>query len=123
MAKERQPENPVEALIRKWAHESKNGAMLPDFDPEFSASFPHLFSLLTWKEASGMLKAPGSITIQADGSAWKLTYRDPSSQRWTAVVAQTVMEGLRKLNEAIPHPDTVWNGGKRPQRDFREKKK
>ena len=116
-------ENVVEKLVRKWKTEQDQQGYLPCFDPDFSSNCPNLFQLMTWKEVAGLKKPPGTVTIQADGDAWKFTYRDPGSGRWIAVMARNLQEGWIKLELALTDPETCWNGGKREQRSIREKKK
>jgi len=121
MAKDKAPASPAEQLLRKWAEESENGqAMLPDFDADFSASFPNLWVLLTWRQVGVMEKQPGSITFRVDGTGWRVQYFDPTAKRSCAVVAETVLGGLKKLDLAVVAPDTVWTGGNRRGRTWRK---
>lgn len=107
----------------RWAQQTDNGqACLPDFDAEFSASFPNLWAFMTWTEVGEMMKDPGKVTVSVDGSAWKLAYYDPAARRGTSVVAKTLMDGFRALDAAVVHPDTVWTGGKRRPGWTRKKK-
>lgn len=109
MAKQSKERSPAEELLHKWALESQGGqASLPDWDAEFSASFPNLWVLLTWDQVGELRKLPGQITFKADGTGWRVTYLDQTAKRSTAVVAQQLLDGLRKLDLAVVHPDTVW---------------
>jgi len=115
--------NPAESILHQWALESMNGqASLPDFDPDFSASFPNLWVFLTWKEVGQMKKQPGSVTIRADGTGWRLQYYDPAALRSCAVVGASLMECLRKLDAALVDPATVWNISNRQKRGWQKPK-
>ena len=87
--------NPIERLLGQWAMEANGEALLPCHDPEFSASFPNLWMLLTWRAVGDFERAPGSLTVSADGAAWKLSYYDPSAKR-RASVAGATRERLRR---------------------------
>lgn len=116
------PLSAAEALLRKWAAESVNGHGVPDYDPDFSNSFPNLWVLMTWREVGQLEKLPGTISFQADGSGWRLTYRDPTAKRSATVVAQTLLEGLKKLDACVVAEDTVWSGGRRGNTSWRKRK-
>jgi len=118
----KQPLNPAEALLRRWAAESVNGHGIPDHDGDFSNSFPNLWVLMTWREVGNMEKSPGTISVQADGSAWRMTYRDPTAKRSCTVVAQTLMEAFRKLDHAVVAEDTVWSGRGSRNQSWRKRK-
>lgn len=116
------PVNPAEALLRRWAAESVNGAQIPDHDADFSNSFPNLWVLMTWREVGQLEKQPGVISVSADGSAWRMTYRDPTAKRSCTVVAQTLMEAFKKLDLAVVAEDTVWSGRKSQNSSWRKRK-
>jgi len=113
--------NPAETILARWAAEAANGSSLPDFDPEFSASFPNLWVFLTWSEVGQFSKAPGKVSIAAEGTGWKISYYDPSAKRGTAVVSGTLMEGLKKLDAALVSGDTVWSGGGTRNKGFKKR--
>lgn len=85
--------------------------IMPDFDPDFAASFPNLWVFLTWRDVGDFQKLPGKLTIAADGTGWKATYYDPSARRGCSVFAPTLMDALRRLDCAVVAPDTAWSGG------------
>jgi hypothetical protein len=109
MANKRE-QTPAEALLHRWASESINGVGIPDFDADFSASFPNLWIMMTWREVGSLEKLPGRISFSADGTGWRLTYSDPTAKRSATVVAETLMGALSKLDRAIVSDDTVWSG-------------
>lgn len=102
--------SPVEALLHKWAMESVSGQGIPDFDPDFSNSFPSLWVLMTWREVGNLEKQPGRISFSAEGTGWRLTYSDPTAKRSCTVVGETLLGTLKKLEHAVTAPDTVWSG-------------
>lgn len=120
MARDKPQLNPAETVLARWASESKEQPSFPDFDPEFSASFPNLWVFLTWTQIGKAEKSPGAITLKADGSGWRLSYFDPAAKRGTAVVGQSLMDCLRRLDAALVAPDTVWSASRGP-RGFRFK--
>jgi len=123
MAKDKRELSPAEVVLAKWAEEASGGqGMLPDFDGEFSASFPALWTFLTWTQIGKMKKEPGSVSMRAEGTGWKLTYYDPSALRSCSVASTTLMEGLRKLDAALVHPDTLWVRTDRRKKGWTEKK-
>jgi hypothetical protein len=82
VARERRELSPAEALLAKWAAEHTDGqSILPDFDADFSASFPNLWVFLTWTHVGKLQKEPGSITVRIDGTGWKLSYYDPTAKK------------------------------------------
>jgi hypothetical protein len=113
---------PAEALLQRWAAESINGVGVPDFDPDFSNSFPNLWVLMTWREVGSLEKLPGRISFSADGTGWRVTYSDPTAKRSATVVAETLMGALRKLDEAIISADTVWSGRGTRNASWRKRK-
>lgn len=113
---------PAERVLAQWAAESvETGVGLPDWDPEFAASFPNLWVFLTWKQIGKMVKDPGSLSLRCDGTGWRVTYYDPAAKKSTAVVDSSLMNAFRKLDAALVSPDTVWSGKSR-QRGFRQLK-
>ncbi len=114
--------SPAEALLQRWAAESINGVGVPDFDPDFSNSFPNLWVLMTWREVGSLEKLPGRISFSADGTGWRVTYSDPTAKRSATVVAETLMGALRKLDEAIVSADTVWSGRGTRNASWRKRK-
>jgi len=123
MAKEKRELSPAESILHQWALQSQNGqASLPDFDPDFSASFPNLWVFLTWEQVGQLRKEPGSVTVRAEGTGWVLRYYDATAKRSCAIVAASLMEGLRKLDAALVHPDTVWTIRKSGKKGWQEKK-
>lgn len=123
MAKDKREMTAAEAVLHKWAMESQNGqASLPDFDPDFSASFPNLWVFLTWRHVGKLSKQPGSVTIRADGTGWRLTYLDPTAKRRCSVLASSLMEGLRALDSALVAGDTLWDSFGNRNRGWRKDK-
>lgn len=120
MAREKRELSPAEKLLAKWAGEANGQPSIPDFDAEFSASFPNLWILMTWTVVGDLEKLPGQIGFQADGSAWKVTYRDPSANRMIGVVATSFLEGLRKLDQEVVRDDAPWSGGKKRKRGWKK---
>jgi len=120
MAKrETPPLSPAATVLAKWAAEADgNGVGIPDWDPDFSNSFPNLWVFLTWSQIGKKLKDPGSLSLRMDGSAWRLTYYDPAAKKSCTVQDPALMGALRKMDSALVHPDTVWSGKSR-QRGFR----
>lgn len=124
MAKEKRPLTPAEEVLAAWAQEAKHEQpLIPDWDPEFSASFPNLWVFLTWTTIGDLRKSPGSLSIRAEGTGWRLGYHDPSAKRSTAVVATGLMEGLRRLDAALVDPLTVWTSTDRRGKGWTERKK
>jgi len=124
MAKDKRELSPAEEVLHRWALESQNGqASLPDFDPDFSASFPSLWVFLTWTDVGKLHKQPGSVTIRAEGTGWRLTYLDPTAKRRCSVLAPTLMDGLRKLDATVVARDTVWDTFGNRNRGWRQDKK
>lgn len=117
------PLSPAESVLHKWALESVNGqACLPDFDPDFSASFPNLWVFLTWTHVGRKLKQPGNITIRSEGTGWRVQYFDPSARRSCACVAPTLMDALKALDQAVVSEATVWNKFQRGKRGWTDLK-
>lgn len=114
--------NPMERVLAQWAMEALNGPSIPDFDPEFSASFPNLWVLLTWPSVGDVERSPGSLSIAADGTGWRVSYYDPSARRRLAVVSPSLLEGLKKLDQEVTSPSAAWSGGKRKSTSFRKPK-
>jgi hypothetical protein len=114
--------NAAEVLLRKWAAESISGLGIPDFDPDFSASFPSVWVLMTWREVGTLEKQPGRISFTADGTGWRITYSDPTAKRSCTVVAPTLLEGLKKLDSALVAEDTVWSGRGARNQGWRKRK-
>jgi len=112
VAKQRE-QNPVEAALSRLAAEANGQAMIPEYDPEFSASFPNLWAFMTWREVGDQEKDPGSVSISVSGTGWKVAYYDPGAEKGCAVLAQTLMDGLRRLDAAVVSADTLWTGGRR----------
>jgi len=104
--------NPIEATMLRLASESNGQGTMPDFDAEFSASFPALWAFLTWKEVGDYNKAPGKLSLAVDGTAWRLSYYDPAARRGCSVRAVTLMQALACLDKALVDPNTPWTGGK-----------
>lgn len=124
MAKDKQPLTPAEKVLAGWAMEAKaEQPLMPDWDAEFSASFPNLWVFLTWTTVGQFKKAPGSMSVRADGTGWRIGYHDPTAKRSTAVVATTLMEGLRKLDAALVADGTVWTSTDRKGKGWTERKK
>lgn len=124
MARERKDMHPAEALLARWAQESQGGqSMLPDWDADFSASFPNLWVLLTWDKVGKFMKQPGRLSFAVDGTGWRVEFMDPTAKRACAVVASTLMDGLKKLDAAVVHEETVWRSFSRGKRGWREEKK
>lgn len=121
MAKPRES-NPFENVVAKWAQEAMHGPQLPDFDPDFSASFPSLWMFLTWREVGDLERAPGTLSVAVDGTGWRVSYYDPSARRRCSVLAPTLTDGLRRLDAAVVSPETVWSGGGSRNRGFRKRK-
>lgn len=120
MARKPQPElSPAERVLAKWAAEADGqGVSIPDWDPEFSQSFPNLWVFLTWTQIGKKLKDPGSVSIRMEGTAWRLSYYDPAAKKSCVVVDTSLMGALKKLDGALVSNDTVWSGKSR-QRGFR----
>lgn len=114
--------NPIEQRLAQWAQEAEDGPSIPDYDPEFSASFPNLWVLLSWRSIGNYDRSPGTLSVSADGTGWRLSYYDPSARRRCTVAANSLTEGLRKLDAAVGAPDTVWSGGKPRSQSFRKRK-
>jgi len=116
--------SPAEKLLAKWAAEKDGGqSLVPDWDADFSASFPNLWVLLTWDQVGKLKKQPGRLTLSVDGTGWRLTYMDPTAKRSTAVVQPTLMEALKKLDAQVVAPDTVWTSFGSRNRGWREEKR
>jgi len=111
MAKQREL-NPIEATMLRLAQESNGQSSLPDFDPEFSASFPNLWAFLTWREVADLQKAPGKLTVAVDGTAWRVSYFDPAAKRGCSARAFTLLGALKALDGALVDPQTSWTGGR-----------
>jgi len=112
---------PVEKTLHRLAQEADGQGRIPDFDPDFSASFPNLWAFLTWAYVGDLVKDPGSVTIKAEGTGWKVSYFDPAAERGCAVLAGTLMDGLRRLEAALVAEDTLWTGARRKS-GFRRRK-
>lgn len=124
MAKDKRDLSPAEAVLAKWAHEAQDPqGIMPDYDPDFSASFPNLWIFLTWREVGKFQKQPGSVSVRAEGTGWRLQYFDPTAKRSCAVLATTLMEGLRKLDQAVVSDETVWTSTDRRTKEWKERKK
>jgi len=121
MAKQKE-QNPVEIALARLAAEANGQALIPEYDPEFSASFPNLWAFLTWREVGDVEKDPGTLSIGVSGTGWKVSYYDPGAEKGCAVLAQTLMDGLRRLDQAVVSPDTLWTGGRR-KTGFRRRQK
>lgn len=123
MARSKREElSPAERKLAEWAEEAAGqGISIPDWDQEFSQSFPNLWVFLTWTQIGKVLKDPGSIRIQADGTAWRVQYYDPAAKKSCVVMDPSLMGALRKLDAAVVGTDTVWSGKSR-QRGFRKVK-
>lgn len=119
MAKEKPALTPAERVLAQWAQEATHEQpLIPDWDPEFSASFPNLWVFLTWSSVGSMAKSPGSLSLRAEGTGWRLGYHDPSAKRSTAVVAASVMEAFKRLDMALVDPMTVWTSTDRRKKGW-----
>lgn len=114
--------NPFESIIAQWAQEASDGPVMPEFDPEFSASFPNLWMFLAWREVGNLERTPGSLSLTLDGSGWRLSYYDPGSKRRCSVLAPSLTDALKRLDAAVVASDTVWSGGANRNRGFRKRK-
>lgn len=112
----------IEKRLAQWAQEALDGPQIPDFDPHFSSSFPNLWVLLTWPAIGHVERSPGTLSVAADGSGWRVSYYDPSARRRLAVVAQTLLDALATLDKAVVAPDAAWSGGKPRSSSFRKRK-
>jgi len=120
--KEQRELSPAERVLAQWASEANEvGVGLPDWDPEFSMSFPNLWVFMTWTRIGKVQKDPGSVSMRVDGTGWRLTYYDPAARKSATVIDPTLMGALRKLDGALVSPDTVWSGKSRT-RGFRKVK-
>lgn len=103
----------IEQAMARLAAESNGQGLIPDYDPDFSSSFPNIWAFLTWREVGDQEKDPGSVSIAASGTGWKVAYYDPAAEKGCAVLAATLMEGLKKLDAALVNAETLWTGGRR----------
>lgn len=123
MAKEKRELSPAEKVLFKWASNAfSEQPIMPDWDPDFSASFPNLWTFLTWTGTEKVKKQPGRITLQVDGTGWKVTYHDPTERKSTSAVGTTLREALAKLDSQIVKEDAVWMGGGGRNRGWRKLK-
>lgn len=124
MAKDKREMTPAEMLLNKWAQEKENGQpIVPDHDPDFSASFPNLWVLLTWTTVGKLRKQPGSLSLRAEGTGWRATYLDPTAKRRCSALGATLMDTLRALDQAVVAQNTVWDTMGNRNRGWREDKK
>lgn len=114
--------SPAEETLVRFVKEAFNGEELADFDPEFSLLYPSLWMFLTWRQIGDVERSPGRLSMSVDGSCWRLSYYDPSAKRSTAVVAPSLADGLKRLDQAVTASDTVWTGGKKKNASFRKLK-
>ena len=108
MAREKPVPLPAHELLLKWSKEADGQPVMPDFDPQFSATYPNLWILMTWKEIDGKGKQPARLTMAVEGTGWTLRLADPTAKRSLVAAAPTLLDALRKLEEWIPHPDCPW---------------
>jgi len=115
--------SPAEIKLSQFIQEATTDAEIADWDAEFALSYPTLWVFLTWRQVGDVLRAPGRLSLTADGTAWRLGYYDPSAKRSTAVVGATVADCLSRMNLALTAPETVWSGGQPKFRGFQKRKK
>lgn len=113
---------PAEAKLAQWVKESKDEPEDLAWDAEFSMQYPSLWLFLTWRTIGDVVRTPGRLSLQVDGTSWRLGYYDPSAKRSCAVVGATLADCLSRLNAALTAPETVWSGGKPKSTTFRKRK-
>lgn len=124
MAKEKRELSPAERVLSNWAMEAKNEQpIIPDWDPDFSVTYPNLWVFLTWRSVGDMAKSPGSVTLRAEGTGWRAGYHDPSAKRSCAVVGTTLAETLKRLDVAVVDDLTVWTSTDRKGKQWTQRKK
>jgi len=122
MAKQREL-NPAELKLSQFIQEATNDAEIAEWDAEFALSYPTLWVFLTWRQVGDVLRAPGRLSLTADGTSWRLGYYDPSAKRSCAVVGTSVADCLSRMNSALTAAETVWSGGTPKFRGFQKRKK
>lgn len=114
---------PAEAKLAQWVMEADSDAKDLQWDPEFSMRYPSLWVFLTWPQIGEVVRAPGRLSLTADGTAWRAQYYDPSARRSCSAMGATLDSALSRIDAALTAPDTVWSGGKPKFKGFQKKKK
>jgi len=122
VAKEKRDLSPAEAKLAQWVMEADSDAKDLQWDPEFSLRYPNLWVFLTWRILGSVERAPGRLSLSADGQAWRASYYDPSTRRSCSAMGTSIDDVLARLDKAITAPDTVWSGGQRKFSGFRKRK-
>jgi hypothetical protein len=98
-----------EVMVSKFLRDAVNARL---DDQESLKSLPTLLEcLLPVHEGGKLVRAPGKLTIQAEGAHWRIKLDCPTGVLTTTVAVESLVTCLDRLEEVLTNGQAVWSPG------------